>query len=391
MALAAMARGRSHLYGPLYSDDTRAMDRVLAGLGIPADLTGDPWIVDGAAGSFQVPDGPIDVDGSGLAARIAIAMATLVNGPVTIDGSRRLRERPMADLLKVLSEQGVAVTSNSGCLPVTVSGLGGLWGGELEVAADVSSQFVTALLLVSPMARNQVSVRVGRTPASAGYIGLTTAMMERFGVPVEETMSGFRVRNQGYQASDVTLEVDVSAAVYPMVGSAITAGNVELVGVRMSTGQPDIAIARHLETMGCRLSEGSRGLIVEGPNTLQPIDVDLRDAPDGALGLAVACLFASGASHLRGLSTLVHKESDRLVAMREELGRLGADVQVEDDTVTITPGELKGSTINPHGDHRIAMALALVGLRVPDVMVEGPEVVDKTWPGYWSSLTELVR
>lgn len=259
----------------------------------------------------------------------------------------------------------------------------------MEVDSSMSSQFVTALMMVSPLNRNPTILRIVGDRVSEGYLDLTTGVMRRFGAEVTMTVTGYEIANTGYQAADVEIEPDVSAAVYPMVAAAITGGRVEVAGVRETSRQPDIAVADHLGAMGCRIDDGASGIMVEGPASLQPLDADLSALPDGAMALATACLFADGPSRLTGLGTLRHKESDRLQALEDGMERLGARVVVDDESMMITPGPLRAATLDPHGDHRVAMSLALVGLKVVGVEVTDPEVVDKTWPGYWEAMTIL--
>ncbi len=389
LAVAAMASGRSHLYGGLHADDPAAMTGVLRGFGSVVDTSSEPWTVDG--GRLMEPEDTLDAGESGLTARVAIAMAGLVDGTTIVDGRGRLRQRPMGPLVRALAEQGAEVSSE-GPLPVTVTGRGRIRGGEMTVDATTSSQFVTALLLVAPLAETPTRLRVDGDRVSAGYVALTTDVMRSFGVEVSPTIIGYEIPNQGYHPADVEIEPDVSAAVYPMVAAAITGGAVTIEGVGLSWAQPDIVVAGRLTEMGCDVVEDDGGLRVEGPRgLLHPIDANMSEAPDGALALAVACLFADGPSRIRGLGTLRHKESDRLVAMSEGLNALGAASTVDGDTLVIEPGDLRGTVIDPHGDHRVAMSLALAGLRVDGVRVSDPGVVDKTWPGFWAVMTDLTR
>lgn len=387
LAAAALAPGRSHLYGPLDADDTLAMAEVLRGFGVAVAVGSEPWTVDGRGSDLRTPDQVLDAGESGLTARIAIAMAALVDGEVTIDGVGRLRMRPLGPLLDALANQGVSFSASDGTLPVTVSGHGGLWGGEIAVDSTLSSQFVTALLLVAPTTREPTRLRIEGDRGAAGYVELTGRVMSGFGAEVDQTITGYEVPNTGYHPADFQVEPDVSAAVYPMVAAAITGGSTAIEGVWLDSLQPDIAVADRLRFMGCSVTEGETGLVIEGPEILDPIETDMAGAPDGALALAVACLFASAPSRITGLSTLRHKESDRLFAMSQEMEKLGARATVDGDTLRIDPGILRGATIDPHGDHRVAMSLALVGLRVGGVVIEHPEVVNKTWPGYWETMT----
>jgi 3-phosphoshikimate 1-carboxyvinyltransferase len=215
--------------------------------------------------------------------------------------------------------------------------------------------------------------------------------MEAFGATVQPTITGFDIDNDGYRPTDYVIEPDASAAAYPMVAAAITRGRVEISGLTRSSPQPDVAVAGELERMGCHISESESGLVVDATsNKLSPIQTDMAAAPDGALALAVACLFADGTSRIGGLHSLQYKESDRLRTMTQELRRLGADVGIEDDSMVIAGGALHRGQIDPHGDHRIAMSVALVGLAVDGVEVLRPDVVDKTWPEYWTMIESLI-
>ncbi len=391
LTVAALADGRSHIYGALKADDTAAMIGVLRAFGIVIDDESEPWAVAGTGGQLMAPDSPLDAFESGLTARIAIGLATLAEGPTVIDGRGRLRQRPVDPLLQALSDQGVQVSATDGQLPVTVSGQGGLWGGTMTIDCSASSQFATALLLIAPMTTKPTTIRVERLEGSAGYLSVTTQIMSAFGADVSPTFTGFEAANHGYTPADYVVEPDASAGVYPMVAAAITGGRIELPGLSTGSEQPDMLVARRLGEMGCRITEESHALVVDAVGVeLSSIETDMSAAPDGALALVVACLFADGESRIRGLGSLRFKESDRLSALSEELSRLGGSISAEGDSLVVRPGTLMGAQVDPHDDHRIAMAAALVGLRVEGVTVTDPDVVNKTWPGYWDMLDALV-
>jgi len=387
MACAAMATGRSHIYGALAAEDTQAMARALAGFGVSLDDHGEPWVIDGLGRHLRAPNQPIDAGESGLTARISMVMASLADGgDTTIDGLGRLRERPIRDLVDVLVSQGVAITTTDGFLPVTIGGQSGLWGEEMEVDCSRSSQFATALLIGSPMASRPSVVKLNGLQGSSGYLDVTVDVMEKFGASVEPTITGFDVAATRYESTDFVVEPDASAAVYPMTAAAITSGRVELDGLRATTRQPDMAVAGILEMMGCRLEDGEVGLVIDARGIeLQAVDVDLSGSPDGALAVGIACLFASGESRLGGLSSLRHKESDRMAALTAEIGKLGGDIAIEEDSLRISGSSLHAGVVDSHGDHRVAMSLALIGLVTPGIEVSHPEVVNKTWPGFWAA------
>jgi len=363
------------------------MARALGGFGVSLDDHSEPWVIDGLGRHLRAPSQPIDAGESGLTARISMVMATLADGgDTTIDGRGRLRERPIRGLVDALLKQGVAITTTDGFLPVTIGGQSGLWGEEIEIDCSESSQFATALLLGSPMASRPSTIKLTGLHGSSGYLDVTVEVMEKFGASLEPTITGFDVAAQRYGATDFVVEPDASAAVYPMVAAAITRGRVEVDGLRITSRQPDMAVAGVLEMMGCRLEDGDVGLVVDARDIdLEPIDVDLSGSPDGALAIAIACLFASGESRLRGLFSLRHKESDRLGAMTTEIARLGGDVAVEEDSLRVSHSSLQAGLVDPHGDHRVAMSLALAGLVIPGIEVTNPHVVNKTWPGFWDA------
>lgn len=389
LAAAALAEGRSHLYGMLHADDTTAMVGALRSLGVDVDDSDEPWSVDGNGGYLHTETGTIDAIESGLTARIAMVLAAFTETTTTITGQGRLLERPIDDLVDVLDSQGVSVQTTDGHLPVTINGQGGLWGGPIEVDCSKSSQFATAVLLAAPAMSRPASIRLLGLSGSAGYLDVTLAVMGSFGARVSRTITGFEVEASGYQPADFLVEPDASAAVYPMVAAAITGGRIEIEGLSMASKQPDIKIARHLADMGCDVEEIDAGMVITGPDRLEGISADLSESPDGALALAVACAFAGSESHLSGLHSLQFKESDRLKAISVELQKLGVAISVEEDGLRIEPGEMHGAKVDPHGDHRIAMAVAVAGLRVEGVEISAPRVVEKTWPGYWEWISSL--
>lgn len=365
------------------------MTRCLTGLGISLQVEVEPWAVDGDGGDLAPLAEVIDVGESALSARILIAMMALGRGELTIDGQGSLRRRPMDGLLEALAAWGVEAHS-TGTVPVTVSGRGGVPGGPVSVDATKTSQFATALLLVAPLAERATELRIDGLLGSRGYLELTVLVMRDFGAAVTPTLTGYVVEPDGYDASDYVVEPDASAAVYPMLAAAITGGEVELDGLTSDSHQPDMAVAGVFAEMGCEIRAGQSGLLIRGPDDgLRAYHGDLGVSPDGALAVAVACLFADGPSEIGGLGSLRHKESDRLWALKEGIDHLGAVAQVRGDSLIIEPGELTPAVIDSHGDHRIAMSFGTAGLVVNGIRITQPEVVAKTWPGFWDMLEDL--
>lgn len=392
LVVAALAReGASRLEGPLEADDTAVMRAALRQLGVLIDDVDDPWLVLGTGGGLAAPDGVLDAGASGTTARFITAVTALAPGAVRVDGAARMRERPIGDLAAALEEAGVKVETSGGCFPLTVRG-GKLPGGEISVDVSRSSQFLSALLMVAPLARGELTIRTRGEMVSSPYVQTTLEVMESFGAEVRSEVGPvFRIQPTGYRPGSFEIEVDASAAVYPMAAAAITGGVVGIEGMLQGSTQADLAVVGVLEEMGCRMSWSGARLVVAGPpdGILQGVDQDMSRMPDGALGLAVVCLFASGPSRLRGLGTLRLKETDRLAALSTEFSRAGAQAVVEGDDLIILPGPLRPARFHTYDDHRMAMSLALVGLRQRGVEIVDPGCVRKTWPGYFEMLKTL--
>lgn len=379
----------SRLNDPLDADDTVVMRQGLRRLGVMIDDVDDPWLILGTGG--QLTGGTlIDAGASGTTARFLAAVAALADGPVTIDGTERMRQRPIADLTDALVQLGAEVRSETGTPPVTVSGP--LHAGKTEVAGDVSSQFLSALLLIAPMLDDTVEIVVRGELVSRPYVRGTLDVMSAFGAEVSERDGVYVVAPSRYQKVHFDVEPDASAAVYPAVAVAIGGGRVVIPGIPLTSSQPDLAILDVLAEMGCEVTRSEESILIEsdgGP--LQWVDVDLSGSPDGALAVAVACLFAHGASRIRGLGTLRVKETDRLAALQNEIRKLGADAEIDGDSLTIAPGELRGAEIETYDDHRMAMSFALAGLRIDGVVIKDPDCVSKTWPRYFDVLEGMCR
>jgi 3-phosphoshikimate 1-carboxyvinyltransferase len=245
-------------------------------------------------------------------------------------------------------------------------------------------------MLVAPIMHEACTLEVTGLEGSQGYLDLTAATMGRFGAMLDRTVTGYDIANSGYEPTDVLIEPDASAAVYPMGIAAVTGGRVVVEGLGFGSLQPDTAMAGILEAMGCHVDRHEDRTVVVGPDhPLAAIDVDMAASPDASLAVAVVCLFADGPSRISGLGSLRHKESDRLSAIHSEITRIGGSSRVEGDSLIVAPGHMEGVLVDPHGDHRIAMAMAIAGTRVPGVVIDNPGVVDKTWPEFWDLLDLL--
>jgi len=392
---AALAAGESTLEGALASDDTDAMRVALGALGVPIALAGDVWRVSGRDGRLAVPAAPLDARASGTTARFLTAAAVLADGPVVIDGSPRMRERPIEDLVATLRGlgAGVEVLGRGGCPPVRVAG-GGLPGGWAPIDARRSSQFVTAVLLAAPYARTDVVLEpVDGVVVSRPYVDLTLQVMAAFGAEAGWQDGGRALRvaaGRPYRARRFAIEPDASAAAYPFAAAAIAGGEVRVPGVPADSLQSDFRLLGILERMGCAVERRGDTVAVRGPaGPLRAVDVDMNDLPDAVLALAVVALFAEGTTRIRNVANLRIKETDRLAALEAELGKLGARARAGPDWLEIEPGPPRGAAIDTYDDHRMAMSFALAGLRIPGVVIRDPGCVAKTWPDYFDALARL--
>lgn len=392
---AALAKGESRLSGGLESDDTEAMRACLDALGVAVDCRDAVWRVAGRGGRLRAPERTLDVRASGTTARFITAAATLADGPSRIDGAPRMRERPIDDLVHALAQLGaeIEIEGRDGCPPLRVAG-GGLTGGDAVVDGSRSSQYVSGVLLAAPCAAREVTLRLkDGVLVSRPYVEMTLAVMRDFGADAGWAQPDvLRVRPSGYGAREHGIEPDASSAAYAFAAAAITGGRVRVPGLSARSAQADVRFLDALEAMGCSVERGAVACAVRGPDVLHAIDVDANDFPDAAMALAVVALFADGPSRIRNVANLRIKETDRMAALETELRKLGAGAHAGSDALRIepAPGGYRGAVIDTYDDHRMAMALALAGLRIPGVSIRDPDCVRKTWPDYFRALERLL-
>jgi 3-phosphoshikimate 1-carboxyvinyltransferase len=395
LLVAALADGPTTLTNALFSDDSRYFSQALASLGfdVQADASAGTMRVVGQGGRLPAETAELYVGNAGTAARFLTALLTLGHGAYVLDGSARMRERPLSDLLDALRQLGARVESATGCPPVRVLA-SGLPGGQARVAGDVSSQYLSGLLLVAPYAQAPVELIVERGLSSQPYVDLTLAVMADFGVTVErEGYERFCLSPARYRAqASYAVEGDASAASYFLAAPAILGGTVRVENIGGGSRQGDVAFVDVLAQMGCTLSDSGDGLAVTGPpsGALRGVDVDMRHIPDTAQTLAAIAPFANSPTTIRGIASARLKETDRVAAVCAELRRLGVTVEEYPDGLKIYPAERLGpARIETYDDHRMAMAFALVGLRSPGVEIENPGCVAKTFPHYFEVLDQL--
>lgn len=393
LVCAALARGKSNLTGCLNSEDTQVMLRSLAHLGIEtsADSSFRNIEVDGCDGRIPASHADLYIANSGTTVRFLTAMVALGTGTFRLDGTPRMRERPIKDLLATLQSLGVDVASesNNGCPPVVVRAHG-LRGGPAAVRGDISSQFLSGLLMAAPYAERPIPLTVDGILVSQPYVHMTLAVMRAFGVDVPAAnLTEFAIPAAHYRGCDYAIEPDASAASYFWAAPAIAGGSVTVAGLTRDSLQGDVAFVDVLARMGCRVTESAGGITISAAQQLHGIDVDMNAISDTVQTLGAVALFAEGPTTITGVAHIRHKETDRIAALANELRKFGAAVDERPDGLRITPGALHGATIDTYDDHRMAMSMALVGLRVPGVVIRDPGCTAKTYPEFFADLARL--
>jgi 3-phosphoshikimate 1-carboxyvinyltransferase len=391
---AALAEGASTFTNLPDGDDTRAMLTCLAVLGIDVgrdDVRAGKTSVTGTGGVLR--PGPLDLPTrlAGTTSRFITAFASLGRGPYVIDGDPPLRSRPMAPLHDALAVLGVTLNAADrwGHLPVTVSGPP-TGGGRLQVRGDISSQFLTALMMIGPYIAGGLHISITTPLVSRPYLQITKAVMAEFGQDDVTIDDDEIVVGPGrYRGREYAIEPDASSASYPLAAAAVCGGRVEIPGLTKASMQGDAAFCDVLTKMGCNATRGEHSTIIESGAELRGIDIDMVDMSDLVPTLAAAAVFATTPTRIRGVGFIRAKESDRLGDLCRELGRLGVQAIETDDGLVIEPSVLHGSSVETHHDHRLAMAFGVIGLRVSDVEIENPDVVTKSWPGFWDMLGSL--
>jgi 3-phosphoshikimate 1-carboxyvinyltransferase len=400
LVAAALATGESVLTNVPDGDDTSAMLRCLSGLGVRVDgRQAGSASVAGTGGHLRPSTERLDAGLAGTTSRFVTALAALADTPVTVDGDAPLRTRPMGDLHDALVVLGARVDAADGAghLPVTITGPIRR-GGTVRLRGDVSSQFVTALMLIGPVLEAGLRIELTSPLVSAPYVHLTAAVMARFGGPgVDITPDHVAVDAGGYAGATFEVEPDASSASYPLSIAAVRGGAVTVAGLTPSSLQGDIVILELLESMGCEVDAGERSVTVSRPadQPLRGIDINLAESSDLVPTIATIATTASSPTTIRGVGFIRAKESDRLGDLALELARTGALVAETADGLHVEPvpggaAGLRGAELHTHHDHRLAMAFAVLGTAVDGISVDGPEVVGKSWPGFWTAYERLL-
>ena len=395
LLLSALARGDTRLFGLLDADDTRVMRAALVQLGVLCAREGDATLVRGAGGAFAVREAELFLGNAGTAFRPLTAALALCGGTYRLSGVARMHERPIRDLVDALVSLGARIDylGAEGFPPLLIRPARLRSVETVHVRGDVSSQFLTALLMALPLRGRPSTIVVDGELISEPYVEITLKLMARFGFAVRrEDGRIFHVPSGPYCSPDTLfVEGDASSASYFLAAGAIGGGPVRVEGVGRDSIQGDLAFADVLERMGAQVSMGPNWVEVRGEAPLRAIDLDLNHIPDAAMTAAVVALFARGPSTIRNIASWRVKETDRIAAMATELRKFGATVEARADSLRITPpARLRAATVDTYDDHRMAMSLSLAALDGIAVRINDPECVAKTFPDFFDAFASIV-
>ena len=398
LLIAALANGITRLTNALFSDDSLYLVNSLEKLGFTINLNPQTrqMTINGLGGDIPAKQADLFIGNAGTAARFLTALLTLGHGQFMLDGDSRMRERPIGGLLEALTQLGADITpqnpkANLICPPLSIHAAG-LLGGKANVAGNISSQFLSALLMTAPYAQTPVDIEISTELNSKPYVDLTLRVMADFGVVVErDGYQRFHIQPAQYQPHNAyAIRSDASAASYFFAAPAICGGTVRVENISRKSRQGDIQFVDVLVEMGCVVDDREDSISVTGPDQLKGVDVDMRDFPDTAQTLAVLAPFADSPTRIRGIASARVKETDRIAATCAELQRIGVRAEEHEDGMTIYPAsEIQPALVRTYNDHRMAMAFSLIGLREPGIMIENPACVSKTFPNFFDVLDTL--
>ena len=386
---AALADGVSIIKNALLCEDTEISARCLRALGAKIEVDGAAgYRVTGVWGMLEKAQGKLSAGECGTALRFLTALLTLGYSEYVLEGGRV--PRPIGDLVDALKSAGchIRYEKNAGFPPVRIVA-SGFPGGMMRISGEVSSQYVSALLIAAPYADRDTEIEIVGRVASAPYIEITIDVMRAFAVDVARAGNIYYVpAGFGYEATEFHVEGDASAGAYFLAAAAICGGRARVKGIGKHSRQADARFAELLAEMGCTIRDGKDFIEAEGP-AKKGIRADMRDMPDAAPTLAAVACFAEGPTTITGVRNLRVKESDRIAATCDALGALGAEITASDDAMEIRPSRMRGGEVDPSNDHRIAMSAALVGLRVPGVVIKNPGCVSKSFPEFFAQIESL--
>lgn len=382
LILAALTKGAVELKNPLYCDDTEAMIDCLRSLGLQIETLSDRIIVHDDISCIENRLHRLFARDSGTTLRFMLALLCIVPGTKILGGNRRLLERPIEELIDALRRLGAEIEWCEEGLKICSSTLR---GGSVSLRGDVSSQFVSALLMIAPLLPEGLTVQLTTAPISKPYIDMTLESMRSFGV---FTHGNYTIAPQSYQKNELLIEGDYSSAAYFFAIAVLTKTAVTIENLNPDSLQADRKFLTLLEQMGNRVHYGKNRVTLEGMGP-KPLDVAMEDCPDQVMTMAVLAAFANGSTTITGIQSLRGKESDRVEALRDELGKMGIQTEETQNSLTIHGAVPRAAKINTYNDHRIAMAFAVAKMKLPQLEICDPEVVKKTFPTFWETLGSL--
>ena len=391
LIVSALSDGECEIQNGLDSEDTRLTRDALRQMGISIDQNSVSWRVRGAHGMLQPCGNPIFLGNSGTSMRLLAAVCALGKGKYILTGTPRMQERPIQDLLEGLHQIGVRTTSlgRPGCPPIEIEA-GTISGGRVSLNCGTSSQYLSALLLISPFTQNGMEIAVTEGPVSKPYIDMTIDIMNQAGVSVaRDGYQRFQIAgHQGYRFGRFRVEPDISQAGYFWAVAAVTKATITVTGVSHGSRQGDLRLLDVLSSMGCTTRVEPDGITVTG-GELMAVEVDMGAMPDMVPTLAVVAAFAKGKTVITNVGHLKAKESDRLGSVVAELRKLGIAAGCSDTAMWIEGGKPHGALIDPHDDHRLAMSFAVAGLKTPGIRIENETCVEKSFPEFWKVFESL--
>lgn len=368
--MASLSDGVSKISNISNGVDSQVMIKAMKKLGVNIKKNINELEIIGNRGIFSKFNGRISVGHAGTAARFLTALSVIVPGHLNIVTSERMKKRPMKELTDSLKK---------------------IRTGKILIKGDISSQFISALLMIAPILEQGLDIQIIGNLVSKSYINMTIAMMKKFGVVVvNKKNKKFIVRNQAYKSADIKIEADASGASYFLGAAAITGKKIR-VNINPKSVQGDAKFADILKKMGCMVRKNgfTKWIEVKGPKQLKGVIVDMNLIPDTAQTLAVVGAFAKGKTKITGLSTLKVKETDRLTALKNELAKMGISSEITNDSITVLGGKPQKAVIETYGDHRMAMAFAVAKAKIPELVIKNPEVVKKSFPEFWEKFKQI--
>jgi len=370
--LASLSNGTSKISNISNSLDSQIMIEAMKKLEVKITLGKDKLLIDGNKGIFPEFNGEINVGDAGTVVRFLTAIITLVPGKVILIKSKRMNERPIKELTEVLTNVKT---------------------GKVTIRGDISSQFISALMMIAPIFDKGLVINITGRKISGSYINMTIDLMRKFGVKVEKDKENkFIIKKQSFISADYIVESDLSGASYFFAAGAITGNVIKVKNINFKSEQGDLIFPDLLKKMGCHVKKNIKeGWIeVKGPRILRGISVNMENMPDTAQTLAVVAAFAKGKTKITGLSTLKIKETDRLFALKNELNKMGIKSEITNDSIEVEGGVPQKAVIEAYGDHRMVMAFAVAKLRIPGLKIKNPEVVSKSFPDFWKKFNLII-